>query len=377
MDILPFATEQYFSLYEFNTPHLLCASDCESMSVAELMKLAGATASDLLDLRLGYTEAQGNPALRSAVSALYDNVGPDEIVVLGAPEEGIYLTMRALLEPGDHVVVLAPAYDSLLNLAEHASGNVSRWLMQPTPGGWRLDLAELERLVTPSTRMVVVNFPHNPTGYLPEAAEFEALLSIVRRHGAWLLSDEMYRGLEVEGVARLRSAADRYDRAIVLSGLSKTFGLPGLRTGWLVIHDPAARASVINWKHYTTICAAAPSEALATMALGIHESLAERSRRIIAGNLAAAGAFFARRPALFEWRAPRGGSVALVGLDMPSATTYCHKLARDAGILLLPGRCLGADDHSVRFGFGREGFGAALAAYEQYLETGEQRNESS
>ncbi len=369
MKIPPFSTEQYFALYEFSTPYLLCASDCESMSVGELIALAGADAADLLGLRLGYTESSGAPSLRAAVAALYDHVDPQEVVVLGAPEEGIYLTMRALLEPGDPVVVLTPAYDSLLNLAEHVSGNVARWAIRPVPGDWSLDLAELDRLVTPATRLVVVNFPHNPTGYLPDAAEFDALLDIVGRSGAWLLCDEMYRGLERDPAGRLPSAVDRTDRAIVLSGLSKTHGLPGLRTGWLVIRDPALRAEIVNWKHYTTICAAAPSEALATMALRSHARLAERNRQIIAHNLATAEAFFGRWPGMFEWRPPRAGSVALVGLDAPSATAYCHALARDAGVLLLPGPCLGADDHSVRFGFGRLGFDAALAACERHLES--------
>ena len=372
MHIPSFATEQFFSLYEFTTPHLLCASDCEALSVGELLRLAGAEADKLLDLRLSYSESSGHPDLRSAVSALYEHTTPDEVVMLGAPEEGIYLTMRALLEPGDHAVVLTPTFDSLLNLAIHVSGlaggNVSRWPLRPRPGGWSLDLDELERLITHDTRLVVVNLPHNPTGYLPAAAEFDALIDIVRRHGAWLLCDEMYRGLERNPADRLPSAADRYERAIVLSGLSKTYGLPGLRTGWLSVHDPATRAAIINWKFYTTICAAAPSEMLATIALSIHEALAARNRRIIAANLDTAAAFFGRWPDLFDWRPPQAGSVALVGIDVPSATDYCHALARDTGVLLLPGPCLGADDHSVRFGFGRVGFSDALAAYERRLE---------
>ena len=370
MHIEPFATENFFAHYEFTTPHLLCASDCETMSVRELLRLAGADADELLDLRLGYTESQGHPALRSAVAALYEQVAPEEVVMLGAPEEGIYLTMRVLLEPGDHVIVLTPAYDSLLNLTGHISGNVSRWPIRPVPGGWSLDLDELERLITDDTRLVVVNFPHNPTGYLPAAAEFDTLLSIVRRRGVWLLCDEMYRGLERNPAARLPSAADRYERAIILSGLSKTYGLPGLRAGWLIVRDPATRAAIINWKHYTTICAAAPGEALATIALRVHEALAARNRRIIADNLNTAEAFFSRWPRLFDWRPPQAGSVALVGIDVPSATDYCHALTRNAGVLLLPGPCLGADDHSVRFGFGRAGFGESLVVYEQYLESG-------
>jgi len=367
MQIEPFATELFFSFYEFTTPYLLCASDCETMSVGELLNLAGETTETLLDLRLGYTESQGHPELRSAVAALYERVSSDEVVMLGAPEEGIYLTMRALLEPNDHVVVLTPAYDSLLNLAAHVSGNISRWPLRPRPGGWSLDLDELERLITDDTRLVVVNFPHNPTGYLPAAAEFDALIDIVRRRGAWLLCDEMYRGLERNPADRLPSAADRYERAIVLSGLSKTYGLPGLRTGWLIVRDPTTRAAIINWKHYTTICAAASSEMLATIALRAHEGLTARNRQIIAANLDTAAAFFGRWSDLFNWRPPQAGSVALVGIDVPSATNYCHALARDAGVLLLPGPCLGADDRSVRFGFGRLSFSASLGHYETYL----------
>jgi aspartate/methionine/tyrosine aminotransferase len=367
MKIPPFSTEQFFSLYEFTTPHLLCASDCESMSVAELLQLAGADAADLLGLRLGYTESQGHPALRAAVAALYEDVASDDVVILGAPEEGIYLTMRTLLEASDHVVVLTPAYDSLLNLAEHVSSHVSRWPVRPEEGGWSLDLADLDRLVTADTRLIVVNFPHNPTGYLPRPDEFEALIAIARRRGVWLFCDEMYRGLERDPADRLPSAADLYERAIVLSGLSKTHGLPGLRVGWLVVRDPTTRAEIINWKHYTTICPAAPGEALATVALSVHERLARRSRDIIASNLALAKAFFGRWPGRFTWRPPLAGSVALVGLDAPSAIAYCHALARDAGVLLLPGPFLGADDRSVRFGFGRQSFGTALDAYERHL----------
>ncbi len=368
VNIKPFATETFFARYEFSTPHLLCASDCETLTTGELLRLAGMDAADLLGQRLGYTDSQGDPALRAAIAALYANVSAEQIVMLGAPEEGIYLTMRTLLEPGDHVVALTPAYDSLLNLAEHISGNVTPWPVRPTPGGWELDPAELARLLRPDTRLVIVNFPHNPTGYLPAAETWAALLDIVRHHGAWLLCDEMYRGLERDPADGLPSAADTYERAIVLSGLSKAHGLPGLRAGWLLVRDATTRAALINWKHYTTICPPAPSERLALAALQAHTPLVERSRGIIAANLQLAEAFFARHAAQFDWRPPRAGSVALVGLrDVASASEYCHTLAHEVGVLLLPGPYLGAGDDCVRFGFGRLGFAAALARYEAYL----------
>jgi aspartate/methionine/tyrosine aminotransferase len=371
MNISPFAIEEFFARYEFATRHVLCASDCESMSVAELLDLAGMSLAELGDLQLGYRESQGDPALRTAVAQTYEQVTPDQVVILGAPEEGIYLAMRTLLEPGDEVVVLTPAYDSLVNVAEHicGAGQVKKWWLQPTAGGWRLDLAELNRLVTAQTRLIVVNFPHNPTGYLPTLDEFQAILAVARRQGAWLFYDEMYRGLELDGRESLPSAADHYQRSLVLAGLSKVHGLPGLRSGWLVIEDEAVRGRFINWKHYTTICAPGPSEFLALAALKAEPQLSQRNRAIIQQNLDVADAFFARRPELFTWRRPLAGSVALVGLAVPSATDYCHELAKTAGVLLLPSSCLGYGDQDVRFGFGRRNFAAGLSHYDAYLAT--------
>jgi aspartate/methionine/tyrosine aminotransferase len=368
MDIAPFATEQFFALYEFNAPHLLSSSDCETMPVRELLDLAGMTLDELGELRLGYTESQGQPELRAAVAAGYDQVSPEQVVVLTSPVEGIYLVMRTLLEPGDEVIVLTPAYDALKNMAEHVSGRVRTWEMTPTNDGWQLDFAALEQMVGEQTKVIVVNFPHNPTGYLPTRVEFQALIDLCAGHGIWLFCDEMYRGLEFGPAAALPSAVDLYERAIVLSGLSKTHGLPGLRAGWLLIHDESLRQALLNWKFYTTICPAAPTEYLALAALTAGESIVARNKALVRDNVALAEPFFRRRPDMFTWRRPSAGSIAFVGLDVPSATNYCHQLAQTAGVLLLPGACLGYEDRYVRFGFGRRGFPAALEHYEAHLE---------
>ena len=370
MNIEPFAIEQYFALYEFNIPYLLCSSDCESMSIEELMVLSGQTMSAFSSVRLGYTESQGDPLLRSAVAASYETADAQDVVILGSPEEGIYLTMRALLNPGDHVVVLTPAYDSLLNLARHISGSVTEWLIQPTDGQWVIDVAQLAELVTGETKLIVVNFPHNPSGFLPTREELDAVVAIAARHGAWLFCDEMYRGLELSGRESLPSVVDLYHRGLVLAGLSKVYGLPGLRAGWLVVRDDQLREEIINWKFYTSICPPAPTEFLARAALNVRDELAGRSRRLIEDNLLLADAFFERWPDRFTWRPPVAGSVALVGLNQPSATDYCHRLAQEAGVLLLPSSCLGYDDKHFRMGFGRENFGLGLAHYEAYLTSG-------
>ena len=370
MKIEPFAIEQYFALYEFNTPYLLCASDCESMTVEELLELSGRDMGALGNLRLGYTESQGDPRLRTAVAATYESAEPDDVIVLGSPEEGIYLTMRVLLDPGDHVVVLTPAYDSLLNLARHVSGNVSEWEIQPGDSSWRIDIDRLESLVTDETKLIVVNFPHNPSGFLPDEEEVTAIFEIARRHGAWLFCDEMYRGLELYGRETLPSAVDGYERGLALAGLSKVHGLPGLRAGWLVVRDRVLREQFINWKFYTSICPPAPTEFLARAALQAHKKLVARNRRLIEENLDISAQFFERWSNLFIWRQPSAGSIALVGLNQPSAREYCHWLAKEAGVLLLPSSCLGYGDKHVRMGFGREDFGRGLAHYEAFLEAG-------
>lgn len=368
MQIAPFTIEQFFAIYEFTTPYILCASDCESLTIGELLELAHWPPNALDNLYLGYTEAPGSPPLRQQIAGHYSQVKPDDVVVVTAPEEGIFLTMHTLLEPGDHVVVLTPAYDSLLNLALHVSGNVGRWEIEAGNGRWQLNLDRLESLVTDQTRLIIVNFPHNPTGYLPTPAEFQAIVEIARRHNAWLFCDEMYRGLERPGQSSLPSAVSLYEKAIILSGLSKAHGLPGLRSGWLVIRDAELREQLINWKHYTTICPPAPSERLALAALDAEEQLIERNQTIIAENLALADAFFARWPELFVWRPPQAGSVALVGINVPSATEYCRQLAADIGVLLLPSSCLGYGDGHIRLGLGRHNFAEGLAHYERYLQ---------
>ena len=373
MKIQPFFTERFFAVHEFGAPHILCASDCEALTVDELLQLAGASSEALGGLLLGYTESQGAPALRERIAELYAVVDARQVIGLGAPEEGIFVTMHALLEPGDEVIVLSPCYDSLRNVAEYLNCRVVRWFLQEagappgSHGGWRLDLDELQTLITGQTKLVIVNFPHNPTGYLPSLAEWQALIRIVEGAGAWLFSDEMYRGLEPDPTMRLPSGCDLYERAITLGGLSKTYGLPGLRTGWLALQDEALRDAIMRWKDYTTICASAPSEVLAQIALEAGETLAERSRLIIGKNLALAGPFFGRWQTVFRWIPPQAGSVSLVGLRQGSAREFAGRLVAEQGVLLLPSTGLGYGDGHLRFGFGRRSFPQALAQLDDFL----------
>jgi aspartate/methionine/tyrosine aminotransferase len=369
MKITPFETEHFFARYEFKTPYQLCNSDCESLSISELLTLAGGSLEEFGQQRLVYSETQGDPQLRAAIAATYLSIEPDQVVVLGTPVEGIYLAARTLLEAGDEVIALAPAYDALVNMFEHVTGpgRVKKWSFKATPDQWELDLEDLRGLISPRTRLLVVNFPHNPTGYLPSPRWQQELAGIVEEHGLWLFSDEMYAGLVHAGTPTIPSAADVVDQSVVLSGLSKTHGLPGLRCGWLVIRDEQIRRELLNWKFYTSICAPVPSEYLAIKALGIRDQLRDRSLGQIRHNLELADAFFARWPELFHWRKPLAGSTALVGYDVPSVHETAHLLAEQEGILILPTGTMGGDDHHMRIGLGRAAFGEALSRFEHWL----------
>ena len=368
MKITPFATEHFYAQYEFNTPYQLCNSDCETVTVEELLQMAGMSLADLGKLALGYTETQGNPQLREAIAADYVATA-DAVVMLGTPVEGIYLAAMALLEPTDEVIVLTPAYDALINLFEHVVGakRVKKWAFSATATGWRLDFEQLHSLISPQTRLIVVNFPHNPTGYLPTSEQLNALAATVEKHNLWLFSDEMYYGLVHSGTPAIPSATDVTKQAVVLSGLSKTYGLPGLRTGWLVIQNEQLRQNVMNWKFYTSICPPAPSELLALAAWQVRDQLRDRSIAQIENNLALAAAFFDRWPELFVWKRPLAGSTALVQMNVPSVTQFAAQLAADAGVLIHPAVTLGSDDQHMRIGLGRAGFGAALEKFENYL----------
>ena len=263
----PFETERYLGRFEFSQPYLLAASDCETVSIAELVSLGGGSLEALANIKLGYSTLEGSEPLRQSITTLYTTVQADQVLVLSAPIEGIYATMRTLISAGEHVVVLAPAYDALLNVPEEMTGYVSRWHLRMEGQSWRLDLTELERLLAKSARLLAINFPHNPTGFTPTRDELDTIIRLCRTYHVTLFSDEIYRGLEYQPSDALPSVADLDETAITLQGASKSLGLPGLRLGWLTIKDQSRYRDILNTKTYTSMCSTQASEYLGVMAL--------------------------------------------------------------------------------------------------------------
>ncbi len=369
MRLADFKLERYFARYEFAAPYLLSSSDVEALRLPELLALADPASRALWDdLGLGYTESAGHPLLRREIAGLYDRIAPDETLVFSGAEEAIFALLNVTLGAGDHAVVTWPAYQSLHEVARGTGAEVTLLPLRAEEG-WALDLATLRAAIRPNTRLIVANFPHNPTGALPDAATFAGLLDVARECGAWLLSDEVYRLLEYDPADRLPAAADRYERSISLGVMSKAFALAGLRIGWVATRDAELLRRLQAFKDYLTICNSAPSEILALIALRSRETVLARSMGIIGRNLAEVDAFFARWPNRFAWTRPRVGPIGfpqLLGGD--SIDRFAADLVAAEGVMLLPGSVYGAPGEHFRLGFARHNLPDALERLQRFCE---------
>lgn len=367
MKIQPFQLERYFAQYEFSVQYLLSSSDCDGLAQNELLKLAGPEARRLWDeLTLGYTESLGHPLLREEIARLYDTIRPGEVLVL-APEEGIYIALNTILEPGDHVICTFPGYQSLYQVAESLGCDLTRWTPEEEHG-WRFDPDFLERHLRPETKLLVINFPHNPTGYLPPREDFERIVQFAKDNRLYLFSDEMYWLLEFDPGDRLPAACDLYENAVTLFGMSKTFGLAGIRIGWLATHNAELCRQMAAFKDYTTICSSAPSEILAIIGLQNQTSIIRRHLERIDRNLRLLDDFFARYAGRFAWVKPKAGTIGFPRLKgEPDAPAFCREAVMKGNIMLLPSSVFGYGDRHIRIGFGRENMPEALSRLEDFL----------
>ncbi len=368
MDLPEFALERYFARYEFITEYLLCASDVEPYRLHEVLALADDRTRALWDgLSLGYTESAGHPLLRAEIAELYDGLEAEDVLVFAGAEEAIFAFSSVALGPGDHAVVVWPAYQSLFEVARGAGADVTLVPLERA-SGWRLDLDAVAAAIRPHTRAIVINFPHNPTGAHIYHDELTTLVGLAEDAGAHLFSDEVYRWLEVDPADTLPGAAGLAPHATSLGVLSKTFALPGLRIGWLATRDRDLLARLAAFKDYTTICSSAPSEILALSALRARDEVVARSRAIVGANLSLLDDYFAHREGMFEWVRPRGSSIAFPRLiDGPPIAQFTTELAEQAGVLLLPGTVYDHPGDHFRIGFGRRDVPEALERLDRFV----------
>ena len=367
MSIKPFTLERYFAEFEFTAKYLLSSSDCEPLAMQELIDMADPEALALWNnLKLAYTESLGLPELRAEIAGMYERVGYEQVMVVN-PEEGIYISMQTILSEGNEVITTFPGYQSLYELAVSKGCDVKRW--EPDDNNV-FSVDDLENLITDQTKILVMNFPHNPTGAHLNSENFERIISMVEERGIFLFSDEMYRFLEYRDEDRLPSACETNKNSITLCGMSKSFSLPGLRLGWLIVHDPDIMLKLQAYKDYTTICQAGPSEILALIALKNWKKIVGQNLNIISKNILLMEEFSERNPHFIRWIPPRAGSIAFPEIFVRYEVEYfCRCLTRKTGAMLLPSSVYGYDKNRVRIGLGRKDFEKGLGVLENFVGT--------
>ncbi|MEM9906766.1 MAG: aminotransferase class I/II-fold pyridoxal phosphate-dependent enzyme [Cyanobacteria bacterium P01_D01_bin.44] len=367
MKLPAFKLERFFAKYEFKAPYLLSSSDCEAMTIEELLSLEPDATQRFHQTWLGYTETQGSPELRQAITQTYQTIRIENILVHAGAEEAVFIFMNVALQPGDHLVVHFPCYQSHSSIAQSIGCEVS-WWMSHEADNWELDLDWLKGAIQPNTKAIVINCPHNPTGYVMSRAKLEELIVICRKHKLLLFSDEVYRFLEYRDEDTLPAACDLYENAVSLGVMSKTYGLAGLRIGWIATHNQEIYQAMAEFKDFTSICSSAPSEFLSTLALRNRDKIVQRNRAIIAANIEICNGFFSRYTDSFNWTAPEGGSTAFPSLKQAvNVEEFCIDLVNQQGVLLLPSTYFDYGEKNFRIGLGRRNLPECVDKLDNYL----------
>ena len=373
MPMLPdFKLETYFSKWEFKAKYHMMASDAESLSLRELLAMATPEEREEFEgMWLGYTETFGAPDVREAIAALFSKRKASEILCFAGASEGIFAANSVLLDSDSHAIVVTPNYQSHETLPLLICEATSVPL--DADDGWSLDIDRVADAIRPNTKLVTINFPHNPTGAILSLDRYQALIELCRRHGIYFLHDEIFHGLGPTGTQHQPFIADEDERGLSLNVMSKSYGLPGLRVGWIACADADIISRMERMKHYLSICNSGPSERLTKIALRNRDKLLSRNCAIVDENLQKWDAFFARHVSLFDWRRPDGSCTAFPKYQgAEGVEQFCHSLVEQSSVLLLPGTIyqseLGATpaDH-FRLGFGRQGLDEGLAAFEAHL----------
>ncbi|MEO6677597.1 MAG: aminotransferase class I/II-fold pyridoxal phosphate-dependent enzyme [Pseudomonas sp.] len=372
MATLPdFRLETYFSKWEFSARYHMTASDAQSLSIKDLLALADSADREAFEtLSLGYTQTFGSPELLDVIASTYERLTPADLLCFAGAEEGLYVAMHAILEKGDHAIVITPNYQSSetvpLSLCE-----VSGVALDPARH-WTLDIDEVAAAIRPNTKLISINFPHNPTGKILERERFDALVTLCRRHGIYLFSDEAYRLLGV-GAEQLPAVADVYERGLSLAVMSKPYGLPGLRIGWIACQDRDLLLRMERMKHYLSICNSGPSEVLARIALKAREPILARIHTLMKHNLGLLDDFFNEFEERFEWSRPDGGCIAYPRyLGAEGVERFTTDLVERTGVLLLPSSIYTSElgptpSDRFRIGCGRAHIEEGLQVFRDYL----------
>jgi aspartate/methionine/tyrosine aminotransferase len=369
MPLPVFRLEEFLGEWEFKAPYLLCCSDAETWSQEEILSFADDETTSLWkNLKLSYTEVSGLSILREEIATLYPRCQADNILCFAGAEEGILCASQALLTPADHAIVITPCYQSLEELPRHTGASVTT-IELAEQDRWELDLNRVKAAIRSNTKMLFINYPHNPTGMRLERSKLDELVALARHHGIIIFADEVYRLLGAVEGEHEPPIAELYERGISLGVMSKAFGLAGLRVGWIATQSKEMLKKMEQVKHYASICNSAPSEVLSLIALRSRVSLLARNNKIVRDNMAILDEFFKNQQAKFSWVRPTGGCVGFVryhGSD--GVDRFCEELVAAEGVLLLPGRVYNDSQQHFRIGFGRKNMPDALTRLQKFVQ---------
>lgn len=372
MKLPTFKLEDYLADREFSTEIMFSGSDMESFKLKELLDMARPETLALWkNLSLHYTETKGHPLLLQEINKRYNlkNVCQNICTFAGA-EEAIYAALHNILSKDDHTIILTPCYQSLYEIPKNICHSMSEVKLKISKGNCFFDISEIEKNIKPNTKLLIINFPHNPSGALITKDEQLYLINLARQHGFYIFSDEVYRGLEHNVTDKLPTMASIYEKGISLGVMSKAYGLAGLRIGWLALQDAELLNKIKNLKHYLSICNSAPSEILSIIALQNEKYIIDRNRSILKSNLERLKLFFKNNTDKLEWIEPKGGCVAFPRLLLKqNIFDFAEKLRKEKGVLLLPGNVFDVSNNHFRIGFGRTNMSEALKRLKEFLET--------
>ena len=351
MSFEPFAMERWQSTWENQVRYNISESGVHPLTIAELLALTGTSPEEIGAVRLGYPQSNGTAPLRSAIAALYPGATPEHVLVTNGSAEANFCVCWRFLEPGDRVAIVLPTYMQTWGLARTFGAAITPiWLHEDA--GWQPDLREVDAAIGPGTKLVIVTNPNNPTGAVLSVEAMERLVRRADDAGAWLLADEVYQGAERVGKTT-PSFWGRAERVIVTNGLSKAYGLPGLRIGWCVA-PPAVAAELWARKDYTTIGPSVASDLLATRALAasVRPKILERTRSILRANWPVLERWFKSLGGEFTYGASEVGAICYARYGSAvNSSALAERLRRDHSVLIVPGDQFGMD-HYLRFGFG-------------------------
>lgn len=367
-DLPLFKLEEFWKKYEGTSPSSLCSSDAESWLVTDILAMADLETRNLWNnLSLGYPDSPGHPLLRKEIAKLYEPLAGENIIVTVGAEEAIYCTMQTLISKGDHVVIVSPTYQSLETLPRILGAEITLVTLKPE-NHWKLTSEQIQSAWSKDTKLLIVVCPHNPTGTLIESDVYETMIALAKGTGAYIFADEVYRFLEMDESKRLPSIATCYEKGISLNVMSKSFGLAGLRVGWIASQDVALLEKVNSYKMYTSICNSAPSEILALIALRAKATILKRNRDIVLKNVEVLDAFVKRHPKSIRWVRPESGSIAFFELLLPiSIDKFTDELVQKAGVLIMPGSVFDFPGNFFRMGIAKHNMPEVLTIFEQFL----------